>query len=469
MKGYTILKNIEEVVKHIKDNSVKWILLQFTDLAGSLRQTIVSSNVLISKALNGFVGKLDGSSVKGFTSVEKSDLYLKADFSTFALIPWNNGMARIICDVYSSSERFSKDPRYVAQKLDEFLSDQGYRVFVSPELEFFIFDKVRVKIDTHRQYYEIKSSENSWVLETPFNQIKDGYYVPYPRDRFENLKIEIGEILGKYFGLNVEVMHHEVAAASQHEINFRGGSTSYTSDAVQTIKFVIKALAYKKEFTVTFMPKPIHGDNGSGMHIHISLWKDNENLFYDPSDEYACLSQFARYFIGGLLEHGRALSALVSPTVNSYKRLVPGYEAPVYLVWGKGNRSVAIRIPENSIHNNNSIRIEYRPPDPSANPYLALSAVILAGLDGIQKKIDPGAPIEENVYKMSIEKRKTLGIKELPRSLDEALDELESDNEWLKPIFSKDLIESYIELKREEVRKILSYPSPIEILNYIDV
>jgi glutamine synthetase len=204
------------------------------------------------------------------------------------------------------------------------------------------------------------------------------------------------------------------------------------------------------------------------MHVHISIWRGDENLFYDPNDEYAYLSQFARYFIGGLIEHGRALSAIVSPTVNSYKRLIPGYEAPVYLVWSKANRSAAIRIPA---YSNNSLnkRIEYRPPDPSANPYLAFSAILLAGLDGIRKKRDPGDPVDENVYKMPPHKRKALGIKELPRSLEEALDELEVDNEWLSPVFPKELIETYIELKREEARKVNSYPTPVEILTYYDV
>ncbi len=459
----TLLKSIDEVLKQIEEDNVNWILLQFTDLLGSLRQ------VTVSRFVNALVGRFDGSSVKGFANIEESDLSLKPDFSTYALIPWNNGTARLICDVYLTSTRLSKDPRYVAQKVDNILLDQGTKAFVSAELEFFIFDKVRVKIDTWRQYYEIWSNEGYWSSEAPFNHTKDGYYSHYPRDRFEDLKIEIGNTLNNYFGLKVEVLHHEVAAASQHEINFRGGSATYLGDAIQTAKFVIKSLAHKRGFIATFMPKPIYGDNGSGMHIHVSIWRNNVNLFYDPNDEYAGLSQFARYFIGGLIEHGRALSAIVSPTVNSYKRLVPGYEAPVYLVWGKANRSAAIRIPAYNNFDNSTIRIEYRPPDSSSNPYLASAAIILAGLDGVKKKIDPGSPTDENVYKMSRERRRSLGIKELPRSLDEALDELECDNEWLKPAFSTELIETYIELKREEARKIMSYPTPIEIFSYISV
>jgi glutamine synthetase len=463
---YLEYKDLDNVVNEVK--KLKWVELQFTDLVGYLRTVLVSSHLISVEVFSDGIGKLDGSSVKGFTSIEESDLNLKPDPATFALVPWLEGSGRFICDVYTASGRFSKDPRLVAQKLDEMLRTEGLKAFLSPELEFFIFNEIRVHVDGWKQMFEIISSESSWIGVAPLNKTKDGYYAPYPKDKFINLKVEIGDILKKYFGLQVEVLHHEVAAVSQHEINFRGGNTTYAADAVQTAKYVIKSLAYKNGFLATFMPKPVYGDNGSGMHVHISIWRGDENLFYDPDDEYAYLSQFARYFIGGLIEHGRALSAIVSPTVNSYKRLVPGYEAPVYLVWSKANRSAAIRIPA---YSNNPLnkRIEYRPPDPSANPYLAFSAILLAGLDGIRKKRDPGDPVDENVYKMPPHKRKALGIKELPRSLEEALDELEVDNEWLSPVFPKELIETYIELKREEARKVNSYPTPVEILTYHDV
>lgn len=459
----------EDVLKNIKNNGILWIALQFTDLIGSLRQSLVSSRYLTAESIEKSIGRFDGSSVIGFTTVEASDLILKPDIKTYALIPWNKGVARFICDVYANSSRFSKDPRYIAQKTDELLAGQGYRAYVSAELEFFIFDKIIIEIDSWRQYYEIQSSEGNKSSGSQFNKPKEGYYVSYPKDKYEDLKIELGNTLIDYFGIEVQVLHHEVAAYSQHEISFKGGNIEFLGDAIQTVKLTVKALAHKRGAIATFMPKPIYGDNGSGMHVHVSIWRDNENIFYDPSDEYAGLSQLARYFIGGLIEHGRALSAIVSPTVNSYKRLVPGYEAPVYLTWGKGNRSVAIRIPNNLRHNGTSARIEYRPPDPSANPYLATAAVVMAGLDGIRKKIDPGDPINVNVYNMPVERRRALNIKELPKSLDEALDELEIDNEWLKPVFSKDIIETYIELKRNEVKKLSLYPSPIEFYSYIDV
>ncbi|MCS7111496.1 MAG: type I glutamate--ammonia ligase [Ignisphaera sp.] len=457
-----------EILKSIRDRDIRWVDLQFTDLVGYLRHMTISSRLLTIESVENGAGKLDGSSIKGFTGIERSDLTLKPILHTFSVIPWENGLGRVICGIYTDSSRFPKDPRYAAERLDSYLMDQGIEVLISAELEFFIFDKVGVSIDTWTQHFEIHSSEAPWNGTAYVNRYKDGYYSVYPKDRFQELKVEIGDTLLRYFNIDVEVLHHEVAAASQHEINFRGGAAASTGDSVQTAKFVIKSLAFRKGFTATFIPKPIYGDNGSGMHIHLSLWRGNSNLFYDPNDSYAGLSQYARYFIGGLLEHARALSAIASPTVNSYKRLVPGYEAPVYLVWSRGNRSAAIRIPGYR-RNSSSTRIEYRPPDPSANPYLTFAAVILAGLDGVRRGVDPGDPIDENVYSMPSRRRRELGIRELPRSLDEALDELECDSEWLKPIVPQELIESYIEVKREEARRIQMYPTPIELYSYLDV
>ncbi|MEM1678205.1 MAG: type I glutamate--ammonia ligase [Ignisphaera sp.] len=459
---------LAEVVKSIRDRDIRWVDLQFTDLIGYLRHMTASSRLLTMESIENGVGKLDGSSIKGFTGIERSDLVLKPILNTFSIIPWENGLGRVICGIYVEDSRFLKDPRYVAERLDSYLMEQGMELLISAELEFFIFDKVSVSVDTWKQHFEIYSSEAPWNGTAFANRYRDGYYSVYPKDRFQELKVEIADTLSRYFNIDVEVLHHEVAAASQHEINFRGGTAASTGDAVQTVKFTVKSLAFRRGLIATFIPKPIYGDNGSGMHVHVSLWKDNTNLFYDPNDSYAALSQYARYFIGGLIEHARALSAIVSPTVNSYKRLVPGYEAPVYLVWSRGNRSAAIRIPGYR-RNGGSIRIEYRPPDPSANPYLAFTAIVLAGLDGVRRKIDPGSPLDENVYSLPSYRRREMKIKELPRSLDEALDELECDNEWLKPIVPQELIESYIEVKREEARRVQIYPTPIELYHYLDI
>ncbi len=450
-------------VAGIKD--LRWISLQFTDLAGFFRQVIVRVKP-DSKSLEELVSKLDGSSVKGFTGVEESDLLIKPDIETFAKLPWGNYSGRAICRIYLNNERFVRDPRYVAEKLDGLLSSTNLKPFVSAELEFFVFDKVSVEVSPQKQLFEISSAEASWGNHPFLNRVKEGYYVTYPKDKFVDFKTELAETLINYFGLGVEALHHEVAAASQHEISFEGGSLTHVSDSIQTVKYVTRTLASLKGYVATFMPKPVYGDNGNGMHVHVSLWRGNENIFYDPNGDYLCLSQEARYFIGGLIEHGRALSAIVSPTTNSYKRLVPGYEAPTYLAWGAGNRSVAIRIPAYE-KCSKSVRVEYRPPDPSANPYLATTAIVLAGLDGLKKKLDPGDPVKENMYEELTKRRSS--IKSLPRSLDEALEELESDNGWLSPVFPKELLEVYVEMKRKESRMIQSYPTPAEFYHYLDL
>jgi len=287
-------------------------------------------------------------------------------------------------------------------------------------------------------------------------------------DKVYEIRREAAEVLEDYFGFTIEAHHHEVATAGQSEINFKYSTLVKSADNVVTFKYVLRNIAAKHDKLATFMPKPLVGDNGSGMHTSISLYRGQENLFYDPDDDYAELSQLGRYFVGGLLEHARALSAIVSPTVNSYRRLVPGYEAPVYLAWSRGNRSACVRVPIYFKGNPNK-RIEYRPPDPSCNPYLAFAALLMAGLDGKKKKIDPGDPVDENIYLMSPEKRRQLGIKELPGSLWEALEELKSDNDLLKPVFTNNVLEKYLKLKEKEWKTVNMYTPPIEYHLYFNI
>jgi len=253
---------------------------------------------------------------------------------------------------------------------------------------------------------------------------------------------------------------------AQMEIDIKHDYPLRTADNYMTLKYVARKVAQEFGLLATFMPKPIFGDNGSGLHTHISIWKDDVNLFYDSGDEYAELSQFARYFIGGLLDHGRSLSAIVSPTVNSYKRLVPGYEAPIFLAWSRGNRSSAVRVPVYRRGRPWEKRIEYRPPDPLANPYLAISAVILAGLDGVKKKIDPGDPVDKDIYHLTDSELREYNIRSLPRDLYEAVEELESDNEYLRPVFNRDILETYMEIKRREFLELNQYPTPVELHKY---
>jgi len=472
-----LLLNIEEVLRIVRGRDVRWIELQFTDLEGRLRSVILSAKRLSTESFSRGFGKLDGSSVKGFKNIEESDLVLVPIPETFAILPWSydgGTTARFISKIYDTygGGRFIKDPRYVAERALSLAKNEGYMPYFGPEVEFFIFD--HVSVDISRPYfsssYKIISCEAPWNGKAPVLRFKEGYYPASPHDRVLKIRQEAARILEDYFNIPIDSHHHEVATAGQSEINIMFNDIVRAADAVITLKYVVKSLAAKYGMVATFMPKPLYGDNGSGLHTNISLFSTSkgENLFYDPNDEYAELSQLGRYFIGGLLDHARALAAIVAPTVNSYKRLVPGYEAPVYMVWSRANRSACVRVPVYHRGDKNK-RVEFRPPDPSSNPYLAFSAILAAGLDGIRRRIDPGDPIDEDVYKMGPERRAALGIKELPGSLKEAIEELESDNEFLRPIFPKELIETYIDMKKKEWIELNMYVTPAEIYKYIDI
>ena len=451
--------------------NIRWLELHFTDLAGYLRSVTVAAHEVDEKALEKGMNVLDGSSVEGFTSIDESDLRLRPVMETLAILPWREHAGRVMSEVFRGDSRYPRDPRYIADRALEHLDSQGLKAYFGPEVEFMLLSNVSFDVENpvNGLCYKVGSIEYPAKGENKgFQRIKKAYHTPEPFNAVYDIVREIAETLEDSFGFRVEAFHHEVAAHGQAEIDFRFGDLRETADRVVTLKYVARNIAAKHGLWAVFMPKPFAGDNGNGMHTHVSLWdkSTNKNLFYDPSDEYAEISQTARYFIGGLIEHGRAVAALVAPTVNSYRRLVPGYEAPVYLVWSKANRSAAIRIPSYGIEGEKGKRIEFRPPDPSANPYLAFAAILAAGLDGVKKKIEPGDPVDKNVYAMSEEERKRLGIKELPGSLEEALDELESDNEFLKPIFTKEVIEGFIELKRREVQELRAYPSAMEVYTY---
>ncbi len=440
---------------------VRYLQLYFTDLLGVFRSTsIVWEGDDVSRECILF----DGSSVYGFEPIEYSDLVVKPVPDTLTKLPWEDEVYAVISGVYKpSGERHSRDPRYIVEKTIHHIRGYGYECYAGVEMEFFLFNSVKAFVDTGIQYLEITSIEAPWSDGVGI-ALKKGYHVVEPVDCVASVRRKIIDIVHE-IGFKCVKNHHEVASSGQVEVTSNRYSIDRLGDFIQFFKMVARKVARDHGFEAVFLPKPLWGDNGSGMHIHVSLWRDGENLFFDPSEEYG-LTQLARYFIGGVLEHGRSLSAIVSPTVNSYKRLVPGFEAPVYLVWGLGNRSVAVRIPVLDHGSPDLWRIEYRPPDPTANPYLALAALFLAGLDGILKKIDPGDPVIEDVYKWGLKKRRELGVRELPRNLEEALDELESDHEYLKPVFTDDVLETYIELKRRESREVSSVPAPMDFLYY---
>lgn len=471
-----------EALELVRKLNVRFIDLQFTDVPGRLQHTTISSHELTLESFEEGLPKLDGSSIRGFTEIHESDMVLMPDPSTLAIIPWvkeEHKAVRMICNVYMgfNEGRFSRDPRHVAQRAEELLrSELGSKAvsYWGPEPEFFTFNRVEWDVlNPYRgQSYRIESREAAWSSQGGYPiRFKEGYYPAPPQDTFMELRSECVRILEDFFHIPCTVHHHEVATAGQGEINMFRDTLRNASDNVVTMKYVIKNAARSLGLTATFMPKPVYGDNASGMHVHISLWSDSRNLFYDPEDPYAELSQLGRYFGGGLLEHAKSLSAIVAPTTNSYKRLVPGYEAPVYIVWSRRNRSACLRVPV--YHKGPNVastkRLEFRPPDPSCNPYLCLAAILAAGLDGIKKSKDMGDPVDEDIYRLTPERKRQLDIGELPGNLKEAVECLESDHEYLKPIFSQDLIDKIIENAKKEYMEVAARPHPYEFYLYFDV
>ncbi|MCS7145791.1 MAG: type I glutamate--ammonia ligase [Nitrososphaerota archaeon] len=489
---------IDQMLESMERDGVKYIDLQFTDVPGRLQHVTVPIKFIDEHAFTSGIPKLDGSSIRGFVDIHESDLVLYPDPSTYAIIPWmpdHVKTARAFCNVGwgLGRGRFEKDPRNVAQRAEAYAAEQGYDLSLwGPEIEFFVFDRVQWDVlNAYRgQSYSIESKEAAWTSPGTNYPVrfKEGYYPVPPHDTLMVFRSEVVNILMDYFHIPCDAHHHEVATAGQCEIDMYRDTLTNMGDNSMTYKFVVKNLAHKNGMIATFMPKPIFGDNASGMHTHVSLWRRSgkvksnpghtileldgrENLFYDENDDYAELSQLGRYFAGGLLEHSRALCGIVAPTTNSYRRLVPGYEAPVFVAWSRSNRSANVRIPV--YHKGRAAaskkRIEFRTPDPSCNPYLCFAAIMAAGLDGIKKKTDIGDPVDEDIYKLTPEKRRQLGIKQLPGSLKEALEELETDHDFLKPIFPKELIETVIENGMKEYTQVSARPHPYEFYLYFDI
>ncbi|MDE1820364.1 MAG: type I glutamate--ammonia ligase [Euryarchaeota archaeon] len=474
----------ETIIDKLKAEEVRWLDLQFVDLTGLLQHVTTPANMLEARHFSEGIPKLDGSSIRGFTDIHESDMRLEPQTKTLRALPWYNPphkTYRMVCNIWEGyrHERFSRDPRYAAERAEQQAKDQGFDIsFWGPELEFFIFDKVQIDpspLGTTQpgsgNGYKIESSEAPWTSGgfnlLPF-PLKGGYYAAPPRDGLADLRNEICFMLEDYFGIKVEAHHHEVATAGQCEVNIRFAPLVDMADNIMTMKMVIKRVAQQYNKVATFMPKPLFGDNGSGMHTHQSLWKDGHNTFYDASEPYAEVSQTCRYYIGGLMEHSRALTAITNPTTNSYRRLVPGYEAPVFIAWARGNRSANCRVPVYEKTVEKAKRVEFRTPDPSCNIYLALAAMQAAGLDGVKRKIDPGNPVDEDIYHLTKHRRTELGVRELPGSLNEALDSLESDHDFLSSVFPKDLFEHYYTLKRREALEVSLRPTPLEFSMYLD-
>ena len=469
----------DEVFSRIHHENIKFIDLQFTGLTGRFHHTTISTNMFTPQQMRDGLPKLDGSSIIGFTSIDDSDLVLKPDPNTFAVIPWytENKTARLLCDVYwgEGRGRLPYDPRGVAQKAEKLVTTLGFDYSAwGPEVEFFVFDKIHWDVLTpyKGQSYSIESEEAPWSQEGsgyPMG-LQEGYYPSTPSDTLTPFRNECVNVLNEYFGIVCDNHHHEVATAGQCEIDIRYDYLTNSADSTQSYKFVVRNIAKKYGKVATMMPKPISMDSGSGMHTNVSLWKNKENVFFE-SDSDLELSQVGRYFCGGILNHARALCAITNPTTNSYHRLVPGYEAPVYIAWSGSNRSAIVRVPRHFRGENYAYlkRLEFRAPDPAANPYLAFSAVLAAGIDGIKKKMDPGDQVKEDIFKMTKAERRSMGIGVLPANLGEALNELESDKKFLSPIFPAEVVSRIIELERRDQKDISIRPHPHEFYLYFDV
>ena len=470
----------EAVMRRLKEDNIKFLDLQFTGLFGRFHHTTMDAKMFRLDDFSSGLPKLDGSSIRGFTEIHESDLIIRPDPSTYATIPWiGTPTARLICDILSGGskrETFPRDPRGIAKKAEAFLSEQGFETsYWGPEVEFFVFDKLEVNTMTpyRGQSYHIDSKEAPWSTDSVGYalRLKEGYLPSAPGDTLMEYRNECVHTLTNNFGILCDAHHHEVATAGQCEIDIRYDTLVNAGDAVQSYKYIVKNVAKKHNMIATMMPKPIALDNGSGMHMNVSLWNKGKNLFYDASDDYAEMSQTARYFGGGVMEHAHSLAAIVAPTTNSYRRLVPGYEAPVYVAWSTGNRSAIIRIPAHfkGAKFANLKRIEFRAPDPSCNPYLAFAAVLAAGLDGIKKKKEIGDPVNEDIFKMTPKRRRELKITQLPASLREAYELLQGDSAFLKPIFDSETIDRIVEHEEKEHVELAVRPHPHEFSMYADV
>ncbi len=474
----------QDVLQLIREHNVQFVDLRFTDLPGTWQHASLPAAHLSALDFERGIG-FDGSSIRGFQAIEESDMLLVPDPKTAFVDPFCSvPTLAIICNVYDpeSGEPYSRDPRYIAQKAEAYLRAAGIAdvSYWGPEVEFFLFDHVAYDVQPHRMGYALDSREGYWNTGQDDGapnlgykiRPKEGYFPVPPHDSFQDIRSEAALTLER-LGVPVEMHHHEVATAGQGEIDMRRDTLVAMADKVMLYKYVVKNVARKHGCTATFMPKPLFGDNGNGMHTHQSLWRDGTNLFYAQC-HYAELSATALHYIAGLLTHVDALLALTSPTTNSYKRLVPHYEAPVNIAFSKRNRSACVRIPMYATGPENAAtkRVEFRPPDPSCNPYLAFAALLLAGLDGIERQLDasPFGPLDVNTYHLPAEQAN--GVKSVPGSLDAVLAALERDHEWLLvgDVFTSDVLEAWICHKREkELQEVRIRPHPYEFYLYFDV
>ncbi len=466
----------KEVLEFAKKNDAKQVDLRFSDIPGLWHHVSYPITQLKEESFEEGYG-FDGSSIRAWAAISESDMLLLPDPSTAVMDPFAETATLVmISDIIDpiTHQHYERDPRWIAKKAELYLKNSGIAdtAYFGAEAEFFIFDNIRFDQNQHSGYYFIDAEEGRWNSGREKDNLgyrpryKEGYFPVPPTDHYQDLRSEMVQTMLRC-GLTVEAHHHEVATGGQAEIDLRYDSLVKSADAILLYKYCIRNVANQYGKTVTFMPKPLFADNGSGMHVHQSLWTNAQPLF--SGDCYAGLSQMALWYIGGLLKHSRSLSAIIAPTTNSYKRLVPGYEAPVNLAYSRRNRSAAIRIPMYS-SSPKAKRIEFRPPDPSANPYLAFAAMLMAGLDGVLNKINPGEPLDKDIYDLSPEELRN--VPSMPASLDEALTCLEEDHGFMLKgdVFTEEMLEAFVDYKRKnEAEAIRLRPHPYEFAMYYDI
>src|ERR1700686_540284 len=466
----------QEVLEFATNRKIEQIDLRFADLPGLSQHVSYPISQLDADSFEEGFG-IDGSSIRGWAAINESDMLLIPDSTTAYIDPFGEIRPLVMTsDVIDpiTRQHYERDPRWIARKAELYLKNSGIAdtAYFGAEAEFFIFDSVRFDQNQHSGFYFIDAEEGRWNSGRETNNLgyrpryKEGYFPVPPTDHYHDLRAEMVNTMERC-GLVIECHNHEVATAGQCEIDQRFNTLVKSADNMTLYKYIVRNVANQYGKTVTFMPKPIFGDNGKNMHVHQSIWKAGKPLF--AGDGYAGLSQMALHYIGGLLKHARALSAIIAPTTNSYKRLVPGYEAPVNLAYSRRNRSAACRIPMYSA-SPKAKRVEFRPPDPAANPYLAFGAMLMAGLDGVLNKLEPGEPLDKDIYDLSPEEMKN--VPSMPASLEEALDCLENDHDFLLKgdVFSEDLIETFIDYKRKsEADAIRLRPHPYEFALYYDI
>ena len=469
--------DVDEVLRIIEEHKAEVVDLRFMDFLGLWQHFSVPASKVTPESLRDGFG-IDGSSMRGWRAINESDMLILPDPATAVMDPFSAAPTLIMnCNIADpvTKENYARDPRFAAIKAEKYLQTSGVgdAAYFGPEAEFFIFDDIRYGSSVNASHYHIDSVEGAWNtgrVEDPNLgykiRHKEGYFPVPPADSMQDLRTEMMQVM-QQCGLDVECHHHEVASGGQAEIDLKYDTLVRTADNLLLFKYIVKNVARRNSKTATFMPKPLFADNGSGMHVHFSIWKDGEPRF--AGDRYAGLDEVALWAIGGLLKHGRALVAITSPTTNSYRRLVPGFEAPVNLGYSSRNRSVAIRIPMIS-PSPAARRLEFRCPDPSCNPYFAFSAMLMAAIDGVKNKIDPGEPLDENIFELPPQELARIPC--TPRSLEEALDELERDHEFLLQgdVFTQDVVDTWIAWKREnEAQPVSLRPHPYEFTLYYDV